>query len=477
MGTHISARSIDGPSLNKWFLKMPSSPKSRFRALLLASVVALIIIYYFKSPNSLITSQRPVGNLILDYGSHRSIEEQIQEQEEQQSANSEPTDSENVPSTQSEDQGNPRKFLGDINVVPPSEAPPVSPGTKELLGVPPPNYFFKTVTNPEPRMPKEWIQSLTNRRIENLKFRIYSHNVKNGGSHELVSGELSWEERVKEIALSMKFHSTETTIFTLQEVYKYQLLDILAQLNKFNDEWAFYGVGRINGKDLGEFVPILYNKNHWDLLYNDTIWLNDKDPRSSLQGWDATYARIASVASLRHKLSNNIINVFNTHFDHVGTAAREGSSELILAKANSILKQSENKWPSFFAGDFNAYPDDECITKIKSEMTNSVALATVGNRYGHTKSTVTGFEGEVLRDGEQDIDYIFAPKYTKRVDEVGGAKTSSSVCDKSLKSNVFAEKADLVLIQFGMLHSKFNGRYMSDHRPIVADFAINPKCS
>ena len=458
---------------------MPSSPKARLRVLLLTTLVILVVLYYAKSQESLLPSKEPLGNLVFDYDSYKISEQQIQNQKEHvhptMTESSSLVTSTSPPSLE-EDPANPRKFLGDIDAVPPLEAPPISPGKKALLGVPPQNFFFKTVVKPEPPVPKQLSQPLENSNIKPLNFRIYSHNIKNGGTHELIPGELSWEERVKDITSSMKFHSSENTIFTLQELYKYQLIDVLSQLNKFKNEWAFYGVGRINGDDLGELVPIIYNSNHWDLLYNDTFWLNDKDPRSSLQGWDAIYARIASVVTLRHKQLNNVINVFNTHFDHVGTAAKMGSSELILSKVNKIVKSGENKWPSFIAGDFNAEPNDACIKKIKESMTDSVALATVGNRFGHTKSTVTGFEGEVLRDGGQNIDYIFAPKYTKRIDQVGDAAGSKSVCEKSVKSNVFEEKADLALAQFGMLHSKFNGRYMSDHRPIVADFVISSKC-
>lgn len=455
--------------------------KSRFRITLLVTLTALALIYYIVSQKSELSTKNPAGNLRFDYESYKSLEQQ-QHLLEQQLAQQQATETlsshvlPSLPPTQLDDPSNPKKFLGEVNAVPPLEIPPVSSGKKELLGVPPQNLFLKTVTKSEPPVPKGLTQTLANNYIKPLKFRLYSHNVKNGGTHDLIPGELSWDERVKDITSSMKFHSTESTIFTLQELYKYQLLDILAQLNKFDKQWTFYGVGRVNGEELGELVPIIYNTNQWELLYNDTFWLNDKDPRSSLQGWDAIYTRIASVVTLRHKQLNNIISVFNTHFDHIGKTAKSGSSELILKRINQLVEWSENQWPSFVAGDFNAEPNEACIKQIKEFMVDSVSLASVGNRFGHFKSTVTGFEGEVLRDGGQNIDYIFAPKYTKRIDQIGGTSGTTSICDKSIKSNIFEEKADLALIQFGMLHSKFNGRYMSDHRPIVADFIINHKC-
>ena len=69
----------------------------------------------------------------------------------------------------------------------------------------------------------------------------------------------------------------------------------------------------------------------------------------------------------------------------------------------------------------------------------------------------------MLLDGGQNIDYIFAPKYTLKMDSDENTKGAGELTtDISLK-----------LYQLGMLHSKFNGKYISDHRPLVADFIMN----
>lgn len=305
--------------------------------------------------------------------------------------------------------------------------------------------------------------------IQPLSFRVYSHNIKNGGHEILVPGERTWAERANEIANSIAFNARRDSIVTLQEVYKFQLDNLMSELNRYSPpnqpEWAAYGAGRIDGKNIGEFVPVLYKTSEWELVFSDTMWLNHKDPRTSLEGWDAKYLRICSYVTLKHKQTENYINVFNTHFDHVGELSRVGSASMIVQKMNEI-----NKWPSILCGDLNAEPTEKTYELIIKEYKDVSKLTTPFNRYGHGKSSVTGFGGEVLLQGGQNIDYIFAPGYSVKV-------TQQHYCDKQSKPEDSPEDhLSLKLQAFGMLHSKFNGAYMSDHRPLVADFTLENKC-
>mmetsp|Transcript_4422 Transcript_4422/g.4881 ORF Transcript_4422/g.4881 Transcript_4422/m.4881 type:complete len:614 (+) Transcript_4422:161-2002(+) len=305
--------------------------------------------------------------------------------------------------------------------------------------------------------------------IQPLNFRVYSHNVKNGGHDILVSGERTWAERVNEIASSIAFNARHDAIVALQEVYKFQLDNLLSELNRYSPqnqpEWAAYGAGRIDGRNIGEYVPVLYKTSEWELVFSDTMWLNEKNPRTSLEGWDAKYLRICSYVTLKHKRTENYFNVFNTHFDHVGELSRIGSASMIVQKMNEI-----NKWPSIFCGDLNAEPTERTYQLIVEDYKDVSRLTTAFNRYGHSKSSVTGFGGEVLLQGGQNIDYIFAPGYTTKINQ-------EDVCDAQSRPEDSPEaNLSLKLQAFAMLHSKFNGAYMSDHRPLVADFILENKC-
>lgn len=77
--------------------------------------------------------------------------------------------------------------------------------------------------------------------------------MKNGGYHSLVPGEQSWSDRLIPLVASIKFNTfADNSIVTLQEVYKFQMLDILKELNRHEpDKWEYYGKGRIDGEEIG----------------------------------------------------------------------------------------------------------------------------------------------------------------------------------------------------------------------------------
>ena len=54
----------------------------------------------------------------------------------------------------------------------------------------------------------------------------------------------------------------------------------------------------------------------------------------------------------------------------------------------------------------NIEPNLDPYKVLNNYLLNTANLATPFNKFGHFKSTVTGFEGEVLLDGGQNIDYI-----------------------------------------------------------------------
>lgn len=286
-----------------------------------------------------------------------------------------------------------------------------------------------------------------------VAFRIYSHNIKNG-DHKLTLGELGWDLRRTAVAASIRLYAVANTVVVLQEALEFQLHDVLQQLNLFlpadAPEWVSYGGGRIDGRTRGEYVPILVRRSEWEAVHDDTMWLNNKETRKAVVGWDAKYPRIATWAVLRHRATGAHINVFNTHFDHKGKTARIESAKLIMES------MSVNEWPLFLTGDLNAVPDDASYKQLAKNLKDSHKLAAAYNRYGHPDYSVTGFSGRYLRDAKR-IDYVFAPHYTRRLSEL--------VCEAD--GDFY-----LQLQGYGLMHSKYGGLYMSDHRPVVVDFVL-----
>ena len=293
---------------------------------------------------------------------------------------------------------------------------------------------------------------------EKLPFRIYSHNIKNGGVHKLELGEPVWETRKTMVVSSIRAHYAPNMIVALQEAQRFQMDDILHGLNLIEEpgsQWKAYGKGRIDGKEMGEHVPFLIKENEFEVVYDDTFWLNEKNVRRPLVGWDAKYPRSATYVTLKHKESGTYFNIFNAHFDHKGEDARVESDKLIIQKMAQV-----NEWPSFLCGDFNARPSEECYGEANDVYQDVHAITASYNWYGHPDYSVTGFTGNYLKDAKR-IDYIFAPKHI--------VKALEPLCSESVDGYL------LQLRGYGMLHSKFGGVYMSDHRPIMADFMMK-KC-
>lgn len=289
-----------------------------------------------------------------------------------------------------------------------------------------------------------------------LDFRIYTHNIKNGKHGELVPGEFDWDERRDDVASSILLHRAPNTIIVLQEALDFQLDFIVDRLNLLVEDpdtkWVAVGGGRIDGKKEGEHVPIIVRQNEWEVVYTDTFWLNDQKTRTAVAGWDAKYPRICTFATLKSKESGAYVNVFNTHFDHKGKLAKIELAKLLIEKMRTV-----NEWPSILTGDLNSMPDDKTYKTLSKLLIDSRKLTASYNRYGHREVTVTGFQGAQGQKGQR-IDYIFVPAMT------------TSVAKKRCTGQ--AGPVYLQLQDYGLLHSKYGGKYMSDHRPILVDFQL-----
>ena len=96
-------------------------------------------------------------------------------------------------------------------------------------------------------------------------------------------------------------------------------------------QYSFIGVGRDDGKTLGEYSCIFYNKDKYTPIKQSTFWLAPKSD-SVCMGWDAVCNRVCTYGLFKNKKTNQVVWVFNTHFDHVGKTARIESAKLILKK-------------------------------------------------------------------------------------------------------------------------------------------------
>ena len=246
----------------------------------------------------------------------------------------------------------------------------------------------------------------------------------------------AWPYR-KDMAASMiRFHKAD--LAGLQEALPEQVEDLEKRL----PEYSWFGVGRDDGVNRGEFSCIFYRKERFQKMDGNTFWLSEIPDQPGM-GWDAACPRIVSWVKLKDILTGKIFYYFNTHFDHRGKQARRESA-ILLRKQINLLAANE---PVVITGDFNC--DQESIPyKIltgKGEnipgdnLIDSKSIAA----YPHHGPTTTwsGFKS-AFWPGRLAIDHIF----------VG---------------------TGIDVIFHGTLSDTFDGRFPSDHLPVIAEIKID----
>ncbi len=264
--------------------------------------------------------------------------------------------------------------------------------------------------------------------------RLYSNNIRYATT-TLQTDETPWEDRKTMCINSIRYNAKDRTIVALQEALHNQIEDIMTGLG---NDWSYYGVGRDDGKEEGEYAPILYRNDQWDMINNHTWWLS-QTPNVVSKGWDAAHHRVLTWVHLQNKNSHHKINVFNTHLDDQGVIARTKSAKLILKK----IKQLKNKDPVFLLGDFNSQPSDGAYKTISKSKALKDSSLQASYKFGDEK-TYTGFNDNDISK-QTRIDYIFTPS-------------------KGVDVNTYS-----------VLHSKYLDEYFSDHRPLSVDVALGYK--
>lgn len=212
----------------------------------------------------------------------------------------------------------------------------------------------------------------------------------------------NWKYRKDKVAGFIK--SQHIDIVGMQEVLHNQLEDLKARL----PEYAEVGVGRDDGKTKGEYSPVFFRKDKFELLDSHTFWLSQYPDSIGFIGWDGACTRIATWAKLKDKKTGKIFMAVNTHFDHVGTEARKNSALLIIKRIQEIVGNR----PSVLTGDFNVSDKSEAyktITTNKFVMKDAYKIAKKREGVNYTWQD---FGKEPLNKREK-IDFIFVTPQIK----------------------------------------------------------------
>ena len=192
-------------------------------------------------------------------------------------------------------------------------------------------------------------------------------------------------------------------------------------------EYAWVGNGRDGGSS-GEYNPIFYKRDKFNLIESGTRWLSDT-PTIVSKYADSSLNRIYTYALLERKSDGVRILVVNTHFDHKSENARN-----LQAKALVKYLATNTKYPVVLTGDFNTTEDSDAYrTVIGSGVADSRRIAATASLGG----TYTNFGAS-----NKVIDFIF-------VDPLLTSVKSYRVCNETI-----------------------DGDWPSDHHPVYIQYTI-----
>lgn len=232
-------------------------------------------------------------------------------------------------------------------------------------------------------------------------------------------GKNKWTKRKPLVRDIIKKYDPDT--FGLQESHYRWMKYICSELG---DTYDYVGVGRDNGKRLGEFSPVFYKKDKFEVVDTGNFWLSET-PEKPGKGWDAACIRICSYAVLKDKKTGKQFAHFNTHLDHIGPVAQSEGAKMIADRADMFKGM-----PTIVTGDFNVTPESGAYKTI----------------------TAAGFED--------------ARHLTENTDDVPTfhwfGRSSEMIDFIFVKNGISVNK-------FATVTDKIDSKYPSDHYPVVAE--------
>ena len=274
--------------------------------------------------------------------------------------------------------------------------------------------FLGTVQNPAAAALQDSSESVT----------VMSYNIRFDNPDDGIN---AWPNRSDRVA-EMMGEKYSAEIIGVQEALGHQIKDLQDRL----PEYSWVGTGRDDGGVEGEFSPIFYKKDRFELRSANTFWLSERPHVPGSKSWDAAITRIATWAKFSDLNSGREFLVMNTHFDHVGVQARVESSKII----EEFVSNVEENLPVILTGDFNV-PE---TSKAYSILADSKILndAQYVSETDHEGPTATFSNWEEPRPPESRIDYIFVNEHVR-------------------------------VLHHRISDERYKGRFPSDHLPVIAD--------
>ncbi len=260
--------------------------------------------------------------------------------------------------------------------------------------------------------------------------RVMSFNIRYNNPQD---GPNAWPHRREWVAQIVR--DSDADVAGFQEVLHSQMQN----LQELLPGYAWHGVGRDDGKQQGEYVPVFYRRERFELVDKSVFWLSETPDVAGSKSWDAAITRVTTWVKLKDRDTGVEFFVFNTHFDHRGVEARTQSAQLLRRRMQDIAHDA----PVVLLGDFNSRTSSKAYQILTGDIAaEGVALADAWSssrtKVNGPDSTWNGFRSII--PGRR-IDFIF----------IGGK---------------------LGVRSHTILDEQREGRFPSDHLPVLAELSF-----
>lgn len=216
----------------------------------------------------------------------------------------------------------------------------------------------------------------------------------------------AWPNRIG--LVSETLNAQRPDLIGFQEVLHHQLDVLIREL----PDYGWYGAGRDDGKQGGEYCPVFYRADRFDQLDSGTLWLSETPDSVGSIGWSADLPRILTWIKLFDRSEKDTLLFCNTHFSHVSDEAREYSAKLVLSMMHDLAGSSA----AVLAGDFNFTSTKQAyqtLSKGYEELPGLIDTGAFLDAYNGNTTTVNGF-GRSRRN--RVIDFIWTNTLLKSVE-------------------------------------------------------------
>ena len=223
----------------------------------------------------------------------------------------------------------------------------------------------------------------------------------------------------------------------LQEALAFQIDEILAAVPGY----AVVGVGRDDAGRVGEFSAILFRKDRLRVAEAGTFWFSDTPAVPASKSWGNNVTRICTWARFVDGDGRGFYH-FNLHLDHESQPSRERSTALLKQRIDARAFAAE---PVVVTGDFNVGERNPALISLIGAEAGRPSVLLDTFRVIHPDATAVGtFTGFKLDATTGDkIDYVLVQPGTE-------------------------------VLSADILRISRDGRYPSDHFPVVARIRLTP---